>query len=48
MLSKSTEGKPLGWSNPSDWRDMIAVLQQVEPLPRVPEISELTTNQFVE
>ena len=24
MLSASTEGKPPGWSNPSDWREMIA------------------------
>lgn len=48
MLSRSTEGKPVGWSNPDDWRQMIAVLQQVEPLPRTPEVDELMTNQFVE
>jgi NitT/TauT family transport system substrate-binding protein len=48
MQSRSTEGKPLGWSNPDDWRQMIAVLQQVEPLPRTPEVDELMTNQFVE
>ncbi len=48
MLSRSTEGKPLGWSNPDDWRDMIAVTQQVDPLPRTPTVDELMTNQFVE
>ena len=32
MLSRSTEGKPVGWSNPDDWRQMIAVLQQVETI----------------
>jgi NitT/TauT family transport system substrate-binding protein len=48
MQSASTEGKPPGWSNPSDWVDMIAVMQQVEPLPRTPQVDELMTNQFVE
>src|SRR5579884_1165222 len=28
MVSKSTEGKPLGWSSAEDWRQMTVLLQQ--------------------
>jgi NitT/TauT family transport system substrate-binding protein len=48
MLSPSTEGKPPGWSNADDWRQMIALLQQYDQLPRVPTPEELFTNRFVE
>jgi ABC-type nitrate/sulfonate/bicarbonate transport system substrate-binding protein len=48
MRSRSTEGKPVGWSNPDDWRGMIAALQKAGDLPRVPTPEELMTNRFVE
>jgi NitT/TauT family transport system substrate-binding protein len=48
MRSRSTEGRPAGWSNPEDWQGMMAVLRQHDNLPRVPAASELMTNRFVE
>jgi len=48
MVSKSTEGKPAGWSSPDDWRQMIELLRQYDEFPRVPSVDELMTNQFVE
>jgi NitT/TauT family transport system substrate-binding protein len=48
MRSKSTEGKPVGWSNPDDWPPMIATLREYDPLPRTPSVDELMTNQFIQ
>lgn len=48
MRSTSTAGKPAGWSNPEDWRKMVAVLEQYDRLPRAPAVEELMTNRFVE
>jgi NitT/TauT family transport system substrate-binding protein len=48
MVTKSTEGKPAGWSSPDDWRQMIDLLRQYDDFPRVPPVDELMTNQFVE
>ena len=46
--ARSTEGRPIGWSNPEDWQSMMTVLRQYDTLPRVPAVSELMTNRFVE
>ncbi len=48
MRTKSTEGKPVGWSSPDDWRSMAAALQQSADLPRTPTVEELVTNRFME
>jgi NitT/TauT family transport system substrate-binding protein len=48
MRTMSTEGKPVGWSSPDDWRGMAAALQQSADLPRTPAVEELVTNRFME
>jgi NitT/TauT family transport system substrate-binding protein len=48
MRAKSTEGKPVGWSSPDDWRGMAAALQKSADLPRAPTAEELVTNRFME
>ena len=48
MMSPSTRGKPIGWSNPSDWEKMVDVLAETGDYPKKPSVSDLMTNRFIE
>jgi NitT/TauT family transport system substrate-binding protein len=48
MRSKSTEGKPMGWSSPEDWKKMIDLLVRYDPkMKQAPKVDEVMTNEFV-
>ena len=46
--SPGTKGKPIGWSRPQDWREMIDVMASVDKFPRKPTVGEMMTNRFYE
>jgi NitT/TauT family transport system substrate-binding protein len=48
MRSSATAGKPIGWSSPKEWQDMIDLLAELDKFPRKPEVAQVMTNQFVE
>jgi NitT/TauT family transport system substrate-binding protein len=48
MVSESTRGKPMGWSNPDDWQKMIELLKAHDAnMTRRPALSELMTNEYL-
>lgn len=47
MQSASTKGKPVGWSDPDDWRRMIDMLAKFDKFPRKPAVGEVMSNRFV-
>ena len=44
--SPGTKGKPVGWSRPQDWAEMIDVMASVDKFPRKPTVAEMMTNRF--
>jgi NitT/TauT family transport system substrate-binding protein len=48
LRQSSTQGKPLGWSSPSDWEKMVSLLVDAFKLSRKPGVDELFTNKFVQ
>ena len=48
MKSKSTKGKPIGWSSTKDWQKMINFMSEVDKFPRIPKVSDVMTNRFFE
>jgi len=48
MMSPTTAGKPVGWSNPGDWLKMIDLLKTYDKdMTRKPKPSDLMTNEFL-
>ncbi|MGE0733307.1 MAG: ABC transporter substrate-binding protein [Alphaproteobacteria bacterium] len=47
MQVPDTKGKPLGWSNPARWQQMIDVLAKYDQFPAKPATADLMTDQFV-
>lgn len=48
MVSDSTRGKPVGWSEKKDWDAMIDVIAEFDRFPRRPSFEELVENRFVQ
>jgi NitT/TauT family transport system substrate-binding protein len=48
MKSKESEGKPMGWSSPEEWSNMVDLLMKYDPnMSRKPVVAELMTNDFL-
>ena len=48
MRSKSTQGKPVGWSNPDEWKRIINLLVRYNPkLKNGLKVDEAVTNSFL-
>lgn len=48
MVSAETKGKPMGWSSPTDWEKMIALLKGYDAsMTRQPVVAELMTNDYL-
>ena len=48
MQSPDTKGKPLGWSNPARWQQMIDVLARYDNFPGKPVPKDLVSEQFLD
>jgi NitT/TauT family transport system substrate-binding protein len=48
MRTKNTEGKPLGWQSPDDWKDTLDGLERYAGMKGRLPLEEYFTNEFVE
>jgi hypothetical protein len=46
--TKHTQGKPLGWQSPEDWKETLDVLETYAGMTKRLPLEEYFTNEFVE